>query len=140
VPVVDAVPTRIGSETARIETPLSATSFRAFGTVRVKGSLANTGAAVVATQTLSGGPTIEVGYSAANADTGSYSMTLPAGAPAMLVYAAGATTFPFSSVGQVPGIYKLEASAPTYAVMTADITPADVTPTNDVERNFAFQP
>ena len=135
VPVGDTTSTVIGNDSARIDTPFSAASYAASGTVTVKGSPLNTGATVRATQTLSGGPTIEVGYSAADAINGAYGMTLPADAPAKLAYAAGAITFVFSSVGQSPGLYRLEASAPTYAAMTADITlNADVT------ANFAFLP
>jgi hypothetical protein len=136
VPVGDASPTSIGSTSARISTPFSAQSHLASGKVTVGGSVLNTEAAVRATQTFSGGPTIEVGYSAANATTGAYGMTLPAGAPARLAYAAGATTFAFTSdVPAVAGRYKLEASAPTYLDKTADITL-----TADVITDFAFGP
>jgi len=133
--VSDASSTVIGSDAARINTPISAASHIASGTVTVSGNPANTGAAVRATQALSAGPTIEVGYSAADASTGAYSMTLPAGAPAKLAYAAGATTFAFNSDGPVAGLYRLEASAPGFAVK-----PADITLTADVITNFAFVP
>ena len=135
VPVGDTTSTVIGNDSARINTPFSAASFTASGKVTAKGSPLNTGAGVRATQTLSGGPTIEVGYSSADANSGAYGMTLPADAPAKLAYAAGAITFAFSNLGQLPGLYRLEASAPTYAALTADITlNADVT------TNFAFLP
>lgn len=136
VPVGNASSTVIGSDAARINTPFSAASYIASGTVTVKGNPADTGAAVRATQALSAGPTIEAGYSAANAISGAYGMTLPAGAPARLAYAAGATTFAFTSdIPAVAGSYRLEASAPTYAVKTVDIML-----TTDVPTNFAFQP
>ena len=135
VPVGDASSTVIGSDAARIDTPPSAASYIASGMVTVKGNAANTGAVVRAMQALSGGPTIEAGYSAANDSTGGYSMLLPADAPVKLAYAVGATTFAFSSAGQVPGAYTLEASAPTCAVMSTEITlNANVT------KDFAFMP
>jgi hypothetical protein len=133
--VSDASSTVIGSDAARINTPISAASPTASGTVTVSGNPANTGAAVRAMQVLSAGPTIEVGYSAADASTGAYSMTLPAGAPAKLAYAAGATTFAFNNDGPVAGLYKVEANAPGFAVKLADITL-----TADVITNFAFVP
>ena len=103
--------------------------------VTVSGSAADTDAAVRATQTFSGGPTIEVGYSAADAVTGAYGMTLPTGAPAKLAYAAGATTFAFASDGSTSGIYTLEASAPGFVVQ-----PFDITLPPDVLKNFSFAP
>ena len=133
VPVVTTAFTTIGSATARINTPTALASFSASGTVTVNGSPANTNGAVRATQTLTGGPTIEVGYAAANATTGAYGMTLPAGAPAKLAYASGATTFAFADDLPNAGKYKLEASAPTFAAKTADITL-----TADVITPFAF--
>ena len=135
VPVSDTTSTVIGSSTARIDTPISAASHVASGIVTVSGSPANTGAAVRATQALSGGPTIEAGYSGADAATGAYSMTLPAGAPARLAYAAGATTFTFSSDALVAGLYRLEASAPSRTAMAANITL-----TANLLTNFAFMP
>jgi len=135
VPVGNASSTVIGSDAARMDTPLSEASHLASGTVTVSGKLADTGAAVRATQTFSGGPTIEVGYSAANAATGAYGMTLPTGAPVRLAYAAGATTFVFVSDGGAAGKFTLEASAPGFAVQ-----PAAITMTGDVTKNFAFPP
>ncbi len=135
VPVGDATTTVIGSDAARIDTPISTASHVASGVVTASGSPPNTGAAVRAMQALSGGPTIDAGYSAADATTGGYSMTLPAGAPARLAYAAGALTFAFASDAPVAGLYKLEASAPGFALKFADITL-----TGDVTTNFAFTP
>lgn len=133
VPVTATTSTVIGSSAARINTPESASSFVASGTVTVGGSATDTGAAVRATQSLSAGPTVEVGYSSANATTGLYSMTLPAGAPATLAYAAGATTFAFGSDAAVAGLYTLEASAPDFADILANITL-----TSDVITDFNF--
>lgn len=135
VPVSETTSTVIGSDAARINTPTSATSYMASGVVTVSGSPIATGAAVRATQTLTGGgPMIEAGYSGANATTGVYSMTLPTGAPARLAYSAGATTFTFVS-DAAAGLYQLEASAPSRAPMTANIAL-----TTDVVTPFAFMP
>jgi hypothetical protein len=122
VPVSAAGVTTIGSTTARINTPASANSYTASGTISGNASLANTNGAVRATQTLTGGPVIEAGYANADASTGAYSLTLPAGAPAKLAYAAGATTFAFASDAPSAGKYRLEASAPGFTVKTSDIT------------------
>ena len=86
-----------------------------------------------AQQLLTGGPTIEVGYSAADATSGAYAMTLPTGAPARVAYAAGATSFPFTADAPVAGLYRLEASAPTFTARTANIVL-----TTDITTNFAF--
>ena len=133
VPVSDSASTVIGSDAARINTPVSTSSFAASGTVTVSGSVANTSAAVRALQALSAGPTIETGYAAADATTGAYSIVLPTGAPEQLPYAAGATSFVFASDAANAGKYKLEASAPTFAAKTADITL-----TGDIVTPFAF--
>jgi len=135
VPVSATGPTVIGSDAAPIDTPASFTSHVASGTVTVGGNAVDTDAAVRALQTLSGGPTIETGYSAADAVTGAYGMTLPAGAPARLAYAAGATTFNFGSLEPVAGLYRLEASAPGRAVKSVDIALTD-----DVTTPFDFLP
>ena len=125
VPVTAAGITTIGSNTARINTPTSTNSYAASGTFSVTSggvtSSANTGGSVRATQALTGGPTIEVGYVNADNTTGAYSLTLPAGAPAKLAYAAGATTFAFASDAANAGKYKLEAGATGFGAKFADI-------------------
>jgi len=144
VPVSDSVTTVIGSDAARIDTPSSANSYAASGTfsVTVGGvtSSANTGGAVLATQSLTNGPIIEVGSANADATTGVYSLTLPAGAPVKLPYAVGATTFPFAADPTdiaSPGKYKLAASATVGATVVAK-PPVEITLTAPVATNFAF--
>lgn len=122
VPVAAAVSTVIGSEAARITTALSAQSATASGSVSVGAAVLDTGASLRALQTLSGGPTIEVGYAAADASTGAYSMRLPTGAPARLAYVQGATTFAFVADATAAGRYRLEAHAPGLAAKFADVT------------------
>ena len=133
VPVVTTAFTNIGSGTARINTPVSANNYAASGTITANASLANTGGAVRATQALSGGPTIEVGYVNADATFGTYSVTLPAGAPAQLAYAAGATTFTFVADATNAGKYRLEASATGFTPKTTEIALTTNTPAS-----FAF--
>ena len=128
VPVVATAPTTIGSATARINTPSSTNSYTVSGTITANASLANTGGAVRATQALTGGPTIEVGYANTDATLGTYSLTLPAGAPAKLAYAAGATTFIFLADATDAGKYRLEASATSFSAMTTDIVLTANTP------------
>ena len=133
VPVVTTAFTNIGSATARINTPVSANSYAASGTLTANASPANTGGSVRATQALSGGPTLEVGYANADAVTGTYSLTLPAGAPAQLAYAVGATTFTFVADASNAGKYKLAASATGFTPKSTDITLTANTPVS-----FAF--
>ncbi len=136
VPVTAAGITTIGSTTARINPPTSTNSYFASGSI----TPVDNGGAVRATQSLTAGPTIEVGYANANAVSGIYSMNLPAGAPAKLVYAAGATTFAFAADAAdiaAPGKYKLEASA-TVAAVVVTKAPVDITLTAPVTTNFSF--
>jgi hypothetical protein len=122
VPVTESTSTLIGSDSNRMLTPASAASHVVSGVVTVDGEVAQTGAAVRATQTLTGGPTIETGYAAANATTGAYGLTLPTGAPARIAYAAGATSFAFQSDSAAAALYTLEASAPEAQSESVDIT------------------
>lgn len=135
VPVAETTSTVIGSDAVRINTSVSNLSAIASGTFAVNSSPIDIQAAVRATQSLAGGPTVEVGYSAANSMTGSYGMTLTTGAPTKLAYAAGATTFAFASDATAAGIYRLEASAPGFASQPIDIT----LPPNALN-NFSFGP
>jgi len=135
VPVAETTSTVIGSDAARINTSISNLSAIASGTIARNGSPVDTEAAVRAAQRLAGGPTVEVGYSAANSITGAYGMTLPTSAPTRLAYAAGATTFAFASDATAAGIYRLEASAPGFAIQ-----PMDITLPPDALNNFSFGP
>jgi hypothetical protein len=135
VPVGETTSTVIGSDAVRINTSISAMSAVASGTITVNGSPVDTEAAVRVTQRLAGGPTVEVGYSAANAITGAYGMTLPTSAPTKLAYAAGASAFAFASDATATGIYRLEASAPGFAIQ-----PISITVPPDALSNFSFGP
>ena len=124
VPVVSTAFTTIGSSTARVLTPAaSAPSGAASGVITANASVANTGGAVRASQTFSGGPTVEMGYGGADSVTGVYSMSLHTDASAKTAYVAGATTFTFTSDATTAGKYRLEASATGFAApKTADVT------------------
>ena len=140
VPVTTTAPTTLGSTTARIDTPVSASSHAASGTITVNTSVAATGGAVRALQALTGGPTIEAGFVNANDTTGAYSLLLPAGAPAKLAYAAGATAFAFAAAAAdiaAPGRYTLEASA-TVGTGVVTKAPLAITLTAPVTTNFSF--
>ena len=137
VPVTAAGITTIGSTTARINPPMSTTSHAASGTMTVNASPADTGGAVRATQTLTAGPTIEVGYANANAVSGSYSLTLPAGAPAKVAYAVGATTFTFTSDAPNAGKYALDASA-TVGTVVVTKPAVGITLLAPVTTDFSF--
>jgi hypothetical protein len=89
---------------------------------------------VRATQSFTGGPTIEAGSTNAASATGAYSLTLPTGAPAKLAYAAGATTFNFSADAPRAGLFKLEATATGFAAPKT----AEITLTAPVTQNFVF--
>lgn len=135
VPVAETTPTVIGSEVVRINTSLSIQSAIASGTIDVNGSPVDTQAAVRATQRFAGGPTVEVGYSGADSISGAYGITLPTSAPTKLAYAAGATTFAFASDMAAAGIYRIEASAPDFAIQ-----PIDITLPPDALIDFSFGP
>ena len=134
VPVTADTTTVIGNTTVRINPPASAASQVASGTVTVNGSVANTEGSVRALQSFADALAIEVGYSGANAVTGGYSMTLPTGAPVRTAYAANATSFTFTPDAPAAGLYRLEASAPTFAAKTANIN----LNAGDVVTNFTF--
>lgn len=132
VPVITTAHTIIGSSATPIDTPASANSYVASGTLTVNASSAGTSGLVVAKQTLAGGPTVEVGAATADDLSGAYRLLLPADPPARLAYVAGATTFGFAS-DATGGNYTLEASVPDFAAQSALIAL-----TGDVMTNFSF--
>jgi hypothetical protein len=133
VPAVADSTTVIGSVAARFNPPGSAGNFAAFGKVQVGASFENTDGVVRALQSYTGGTTIETGVTNADAATGEYSMTLPAGAPVTVSYAPNLTAIAFTSDVPRAGLYTLEASVPSQTPKTEDINL-----TADVETNFVF--
>ena len=135
VPVSEATTTLVGHVNLRLDPPAVPLSHEVSGTVTVRGATADTGGAVRALQTFTGGPVVEVGHAAADDLTGAYALTLPAGAPVRAVYAAGASGFGFTPDAAAAGRYRLEAAAPGYAAQGLDVEL-----TGDVTRNFGFGP
>lgn len=134
VPVVTTSAATLGDPSARVNTPVSAASHAATGTVTVKGSVVDTGATVRAVQEFSGGPKFEAGSANAQSNDGTYSLTLPAGAPVKLTYSTGMLAFPWVADAPRAGLYTLEAAVTGLASPPAQ----DITLTAPVTRNFAF--
>ncbi|MCW5632519.1 MAG: DUF4382 domain-containing protein [Rubrivivax sp.] len=134
VPVVTTSTTTLGDPTGRIDTPASAASHAVSGKVTANASVVDTGGVVRALQVLTGGPVVEVGTANALADDGTYGMTLPAGAPVRLPYAAGALTFPWAADLPRAGLYRLEATATGFATPK----PAEIALTGPVTQDFTF--
>ncbi|MBI5717971.1 MAG: DUF4382 domain-containing protein [Burkholderiales bacterium] len=134
VPVVMTAVTTLGTPTARIDTPTSAASHAVGGTITANASVVDTGGAVRALQSFTGGPSVEVGSANALANDGRYTLTLPAGAPVRLPYAAAATSFPWMADAPRVGLYKLEATATGFATPKS----ADITLTAPVTQDFVF--
>ena len=134
VPVSTSAFTTLGSETARIDIPVSAASHPVAGIFTVTGSSVDTGGSVRVTQALTGGPTVEVGSVNALSNNGSYSVTLPAGAPVRLGYLAGAQTFSFAADAASAGLFRLTGTATGFASGKN----TDIVLTAPVVANFSF--
>ena len=133
VPVTTTAFTNVGSETVRIVPPASATSANVSGTIKLAGSTANTEGSVRALQSLTGGPTVEVGYANADSASGAYSLRLPLAAPVATPYVAAATSFPWTGVPADAAKYRIEARAAGATPKTQDLTLA-----NDTLLDFSF--
>ena len=114
VPATPDTTTFVGSPTARFNPPDSA-SFAAAGTVSVGGSTADTGGLVRALQALTGGPTVEVGASLANATDGTWAIGLPAAAPLTGTFTANLAAVPLTADTAAAGRYTLSATVPSAA-------------------------
>ncbi len=135
VPVVTTAHTLVGSETVRITTPVSLLSADVSGTVSLAGSTANTGGAVRALQSLTGGPTVEIGYASADAVSGQYLLGgLPLGAPVQTPYNPTATGFSWAGQPQDAGKLRLEASGSGVAMPKTQ----DLLLTGNSVVNFGF--
>jgi hypothetical protein len=122
VPVLATAVTTIGGVDVRIDPPSSTASAKVSGKFTFNGSVQDTGASVVAKQVFSTGPTVEVGYAAADATDGTYGLPLSTAAPAKTAYLGGATTIAFTTDSDAAGKYKLVAKAPGLT-QTRDIAP-----------------
>lgn len=117
VPVVDTAYTYVGSPTLRIAPPAA--------TMRVvTGSVTPSTASVRALQHLTGGPTVEIAWTAADADTGGFGFALPIEAPIRTAYAAPLpTAYAFVADAGAAAKYTLEAeSAGALETQAIDVT------------------
>ncbi|HYD78375.1 MAG TPA: DUF4382 domain-containing protein [Paucimonas sp.] len=130
VPVTVGTTTQLSTSAAPIAPPASA-----MGTVSGTVSPATAQATVRALQVIgTGGPTVEVGYQAANVTTGAYSLSLPVGAVSLGSYGALPITFSTTSTLVTAGKYAIEASATGYTKQSVDV---DIAGTN-ATRNFTL--
>jgi hypothetical protein len=103
------------------------------GTVVLTPPVTPIDAALAATQTLSGGATIEVASTAADANLGTYSFTLPVAAPLVAPYTTGTLTF--TADGSAAGKYRVAATSGGTTKVSAVQT---VTAGGNVTLGFAF--
>ncbi|MEJ6020698.1 DUF4382 domain-containing protein [Ramlibacter sp. PS4R-6] len=92
-----------------------------------------TDATLRATQSLTGGPVIEVARQNADATTGGYVLRLPMAAPVKATF--GGTTLTFAADAAVAGKYSIESTAPGRATV---VKPADVSTSGAVTVDFAY--
>ena len=92
-----------------------------------------TDATVRATQSLSGGPVIEVARQSVDATAATYRLRVPTAAPVKATYSGTALTFAADTA--VAGKYTAEATAAGRAALTK---PADVSTSTSVQVNFAY--
>ncbi len=133
VPVTTTAHTLVGSDTVRLVPPASAASAGVSGTVKLAGATANTEGSVRALQTLTGGPTVEVGYANADSVSGAYALRLPLAAPVLTPYAAAPATINWTSTPTDAAKYRFEARAGSATPKTQDQTL-----TGDTVLNFDF--
>lgn len=133
VPVTTTAHTLVGSDTVRLVPPASAASAGVSGTVKLAGATANTEGSVRALQTLTGGPTVEVGYVNADSVSGAYALRLPLAAPVLTPYAAAPATIAWTSTPADAAKYRFEARA-----VGATPKTQDQTLTGDTVLNFEF--
>ena len=135
VPVVASAITSVGNAGAALNTPVSASSYAAKGTVTINPAPVSIDAAIRALQPVAGGPTIQAAAAVADAASGTYSMALPTAAPASAAYAASAVSYSFAGAASGAGQYTLSATAAgTVVPKTAPITLTNA----DVTTDFVF--
>ena len=130
-----------GTATA-IATPVS-TMADVTGTVTVTSvsgsstvSTALTDATVFALQSLTGGPSIELGEQAVDSVLGTYRFHLPVGAPVKAAFAGGGA-LSFAPDAAAAGKYTIQAQSPGRATQNK---PADISGGTSTAVNFAFGP
>lgn len=131
VPVTAGATTQLSTSAAPIAPPASP-----MGAVSGTVSPATAQANVRALQMIGvSGPTVEVGFNAADTTTGAYSLSLPVGGVSLGAYATILPiTFSTTSTLVTAGKYTIETSATGYTTQTADV---DISGTN-VTKNFTL--
>jgi hypothetical protein len=131
-----------GTATA-IATPVS-TMADVTGTVTVTSvsgsstvSTALTDATMLALQSLTGGPAIEVAAQAVDSGLGTYRFRLPVGAPVKAAFAPGGGALSFTPDAGAAGKYTIQARSPGRATQDK---PADISGGSSTAVNFAFGP
>jgi len=104
VPVVSGTPTAVNTASIPILPPTA--------TMRsVSGNVSPATATVRALQSLTGGPTVEVGWAAVDALSGDFGFSLPIEAPVKTAYVANATSLTFTADAAAAGKYTIEAAS-----------------------------
>jgi hypothetical protein len=145
--VITGVPTGttttvINGTATAIATPVS-TMADVTGTVTVSSvsgsstvSTALTDATMLALQSLTGGPTIELGQQAVDSTLGTYRFHLPVGAPVKAAFVPGGA-LSFTPDAAAAGKYTIQAQSPGRATQSK---PADISAGISTAVNFAFGP
>jgi hypothetical protein len=139
VPVTSLAPTNVNSAGLPFNPPV-ATSRTVNGTLTTS-LLPPLAGHVRAIQTLTGGQTVELRWTAIDADTGTYTLSLPTDAPVWLPYQPLPLTLPFVADTLRAGLYTLEAddgsgALPQQATLDTNVAiPALPSP---LTRNFSF--
>ena len=120
------------SAMANVTGTVSVTTVSGSGTV----STALTDATVRALQTLTGGPTIELGNQAVDAMLGTYVFRLPVGAPVKAAFVPGGP-LSFVADAAVAGKYTIQVQSPGRANLEK---PADIGSGTSTTVNFAYGP
>ena len=110
VPVVNTAYTYVNTETSRILPP-TATLRNATGTVAITPVPTSYDAVVRALKAYAGGPTVQVGLTPVDATNGTFTLTLPAGAPVRAPYVNANTPLVWTADTSTPiSVYTFEAS------------------------------
>jgi hypothetical protein len=120
------------SSMANVTGTVTLTSVSGGGTT----TTALTDATARALQTLTGGPTIELGDQAVNSDLGTYSYRLPVGAPVKAAFVSPGSALSFAPDAAVAGKYKIQVQAPG---LTTQEKPADIS-SGSATVDFNFGP
>jgi hypothetical protein len=136
VPISSATSTATVSTSAAPITLPTSTTGNVGGTVILNPPSLDEIAYVAAKQTFLAGPTVTVKLQAVDSLSGSYSLTLPVGAPLLGPYGTGILPIAFTAQPGVAGKYSVEASAIGYLTLSVD---RDISAVNMVQ-DFILAP